>query len=70
MTAAAQIGRQVDAAAEEMVRQHRAWYEQSIAEIERRLADLEAREKRVAESERWIREKRSLIEEAIADARL
>jgi hypothetical protein len=62
MTAASQIGREVDAAAEAMVREHRKWFEEAIAIIERRLGDLEAREQKVAEQERWIRERREMIE--------
>jgi hypothetical protein len=69
MTAAAQIGREVDAAAEAMIAEHKAWYEEAIATIERRLTELEAREQKVAEAERWIREKRVTIEQAIGEVR-
>jgi hypothetical protein len=65
-TAAATIGREVDAAPAEMVRQHRAWYEAAIAEVERRLAAVEERERKVTEVERLVTEKRERIERAIA----
>jgi hypothetical protein len=68
MTAAAQIGREVDAAAEAMIRSHREWYDQAVAEVERRLAAVEQRERErgLAEAERWINERRERIERAIA----
>jgi hypothetical protein len=65
-TAASKIGREVDAAAETMLREHREWYEQAIQELERRLSELEARERKAAKSEAWINEKRAKIEKAIA----
>jgi hypothetical protein len=65
-TAASKIGREVDAAAEVMMREHREWYEQAIQEIDRRLSDLEAREKKLAKNEAWVAEKRTKIERAIA----
>jgi hypothetical protein len=68
MTAAAQIGREVDAAAAQMVAEHRKWFDEAIAIIERRLSDLEQREHKIAEAERWINEKRERIERAIAHA--
>jgi hypothetical protein len=67
-TAASKIGREVDAAAEVMMREHREWFEQAISEIERRLSDCEARERKLAKSEAWINEKRAKIERAIAGA--
>jgi hypothetical protein len=65
-TAASKIGREVDAAAAKMIREHHAWFEQAIAEVERRLSECEARERKVAKSEAWIAEKRDKIERAIA----
>jgi hypothetical protein len=66
MTAAREIGRAVDVAAEAMIRSHREWYEAAIQEIERRLAAVEERERKVTEVERLVAEKRDRIERAIA----
>jgi hypothetical protein len=68
MTAAAQIGREVDAAATTMIAEHRAWYEAAIQEVDRRLAAVEERERKVTEVERLVSEKRERIERAIAHA--
>jgi hypothetical protein len=66
MTAAREIGRQVDAAAEAMIREHKAWFEQAFTQLEQRLAAVEERERKLAEAERWVSEKRDRIERAIA----
>jgi hypothetical protein len=71
MTAAATVSREADAAvaaAETMIREHREWYTAAIAEIEKRLSDLEQRERKVAKSEAVVNERRAKIERAIAGA--
>jgi hypothetical protein len=64
-TAASKIGKEL--AAEQMIREHRQWYESAIAEVEKRLAAVEERERKLAEAERSIREKRETIERVIAE---
>jgi hypothetical protein len=71
MTAAREVGKAADAAtaaAEALIRSHREWYEQAVGELERRLADLEAREQKAAAAERSLRERREKIQKAIAEA--
>jgi hypothetical protein len=55
-------------ATEQMIQSHKQWFEEALGQLQRRLDELEQREKRVAESEAWINARRERIEKAIANA--
>jgi hypothetical protein len=68
MTAAAQIGREVDAAAVQMIAEHRKWFEEATAIIERRLGDLEQRERAFAVERAEFDERKARLERAMSHA--